>query len=75
MAVDNEELQRWRGAIHEKVTNHDTKLEEHGQRLDRLTASLNEVTTKLAVPLFLSSIVGVVIGGFIVAALTGVFKR
>lgn len=53
-----------------KVEAHDAKLEDHCDRLVAVEDRVGQILVKLAVPLFLTSLVGVGIGGVIVALLT-----
>ncbi len=71
---DQQEFHRWRGGIDVLVKNHSEQLEAHNRRLDGLDDKVRDVLNKLAVPLFLTSIVGVGLGGLIVALLTRQLK-
>jgi len=55
MPIDNENWQRWRGAIDEKMETHTMKIEDHCERLSDLEKRVGDILVKLAVPLFMAS--------------------
>lgn len=58
----------------EKLTQHAGHIDDHCNDIDELKKKVSDVAVKLAVPLFLASIFGVVIGGVIVWAITHSIK-
>lgn len=74
MDNNDSDWDRWRGAIDTQMNTHAETIDSHSRRLDTLDTKVADILVKLAVPLFLISLVGVGLGGLIVALLTRQLK-
>ena len=66
----NENWNRWRGEVQTRLDSHAKRLDDHCNDIDAMKQKINDVTVKLAVPLFLTSLVGTGIGAIIVWLVT-----
>ncbi len=65
--MDIEEHYRWRGNIDARMQVAEEKIEAQEEKSAEIDKSVSQILSKLAVPLFFMSIVGVVIGGIVMA--------
>lgn len=65
--MDIEEHYRWRGNIDARMKVAEEKIDHHTSNIAEIEKNISQILSKLAVPLFFMSIVGVVIGAAIVA--------
>jgi len=65
--MDIEEHYRWRGNIDARMNTLEEKADYQQTKIVDIEKSQSRIISKLSVPLFLTSIVGVVIGAVLVA--------
>jgi hypothetical protein len=67
---NDQDWDRWRGAVDMKLDVHHGNIDHHAKRLDTLDAKVSDIVVKLAIPLFFVGVAGPVIGALIVFSLT-----
>ncbi len=72
---EREEWQRWRGSSDERMKSLEDKACEQEDKIEELSKAVSAVLVKLAVPLFMVSIGGVVLGGVVMALIGRLIQK